>query len=49
MEEWVGQIWHKVISHSADTGNVNNRVFLSEIDGQLSTFFRGLGGGLVKP
>ncbi len=44
MEEHVGQLWHKLITHLADTEYPSARVQLSEVQKLVTIMFRALGG-----
>jgi len=49
MEEWVGKVWHKLITRSADTEHPQARVHLEEMRKTLGIVLRALSGdaGLV--
>jgi nitric oxide reductase NorD protein len=44
MEEWVGEIWHKMITRKANTEHLDAKVQLTDISSQLAPYFRALGG-----
>ncbi len=44
MEEFVGEIWHKLITRQARTDFENARVHLASLQPQLAPYFRALGG-----
>jgi len=44
MEEWVGEIWHNMITRRANTEYTEAQIQLSEISNQLAPYFRALGG-----
>ncbi|RDE22484.1 nitric oxide reductase activation protein NorD [Motiliproteus coralliicola] len=44
MEEFVGEIWHKLISRQANTDFANATVQLDPLQSQLATYYRALGG-----
>lgn len=44
MEEWVGEVWHKLITKRANTEYPEANVSLSAIATQLAPYFRALGG-----
>jgi len=44
MEEWVGELWHKMITRMADKRYPQAAVSLAEINHSLGIFFRALGG-----
>ncbi len=48
MEEFVGEIWHKLITRQSRTDFVEARVELAGLQSQLATYFRALGGAPGK-
>ncbi|HEY3326331.1 MAG TPA: VWA domain-containing protein [Novimethylophilus sp.] len=44
MEEYVGGLWHKLVTHAADRRHAQAAVTLDEIGKTASIFFRALGG-----
>ena len=44
MEEWVGELWHKMITRLADEHHPQAAVSLAEMRHGLGIFFRALGG-----
>ncbi len=44
MEEWVGEIWHKMITRKANTEHLDAKIKLTDITSQLAPYFRALGG-----
>ena len=44
MEEWVGELWHKMIMRVADTRYPQAAVKLTQVQTTLGVFFRALGG-----
>lgn len=44
MEEWVGEIWHNMITRRANTEHQEAQIKLSEVSAQLAPYFRALGG-----
>jgi nitric oxide reductase NorD protein len=44
MEEWVGELWHKMITRIADRRYPHASVSLAEVNSTLRIFFRALGG-----
>jgi nitric oxide reductase NorD protein len=44
MEEWVGELWHKMITRMADRRYPQASVSLAEVNNALGIFFRALGG-----
>ena len=48
MEEWVGEIWHNMITRRASTEHTEAQIQLSEISLQLAPYFRALGGAHHK-
>jgi len=44
MEEWVGELWHKMITRMADRRYPRASVSLTEVNNALGIFFRALGG-----
>lgn len=44
MEEWVGQIWHKMVSRAADSDYQQAAVRLEEVRQSVAMMFRALGG-----
>ena len=44
MEEWVGQLWHKLITRAADTRYPQAAVTLDEVSQRVGVLFRALGG-----
>jgi nitric oxide reductase NorD protein len=44
MEEWVGELWHKMITRIADKRYPHASVSLAEVNNTLAIFFRALGG-----
>ena len=44
MEEWVGELWHKMIMRMADRRYPQASVSLTEVNNALGIFFRALGG-----
>lgn len=48
MEEWIGEIWHKLISKKANTDHQMATIMLSELTDELALFYRANGGDLHK-
>jgi len=48
MEEFVGELWHKLITRQASTEFEAARVQLSDLRSQLAPYFRALGGDPAK-
>jgi nitric oxide reductase NorD protein len=48
MEEFVGSIWHRVITHHARADHDAARVHLPALRSQLATFYRAMGGDTGK-
>lgn len=48
MEEFVGELWHKLITRQAQTDFALAKVELATLQPQLATYFRALGGELGK-
>lgn len=44
MEEQVGELWHKLVTHLADTRFPQARVTLGEVETRVAVLFRALGG-----
>ncbi len=44
MEEWVGELWHKLVTRVADKQHADAAVYLDEISKTAAIFFRALGG-----
>ncbi|MEI8363006.1 MAG: VWA domain-containing protein [Betaproteobacteria bacterium] len=44
MEEYVGELWHKLVTHVADKPHIEAAVSLDEISKTAAIFFRALGG-----
>ncbi|SGZ10355.1 von Willebrand factor type A domain protein [Moritella viscosa] len=44
MEEWVGEVWHKLITKRANTEYPDASVSLNSVSSQLAPYFRALGG-----
>ncbi|MCK9503201.1 MAG: VWA domain-containing protein [Porticoccaceae bacterium] len=44
MEEFVGEIWHRIVSSKAQTDYDSAKVELAGLNQQLAPFYRGLGG-----
>lgn len=44
MEEYVGELWHKLISRAADNQHPEAAVFLHDMQKSLGIYFRALGG-----
>ena len=44
MEEWVGELWHKMNTRMADRRYPQASVSLTEVNNALGIFFRALGG-----
>jgi len=44
MEEFVGEIWHKIITRQAQTDFTQAKAEFVDLQGQLATYFRALGG-----
>jgi len=48
MEEWVGGIWHKYITHKASTEFEKAKVSFTDVNKSVGMVFRALGGDVVK-
>ncbi|GGB91049.1 hypothetical protein GCM10011352_16370 [Marinobacterium zhoushanense] len=48
MEEFVGAIWHRLVTRQSATDFADARVDLAELQPQLAPFYRGLGGAPGK-
>lgn len=46
MEEWVGQWWHRAITHLADRSHPQQQVTLTEMQRSLQLLFHAGGGGV---
>lgn len=44
MEEFIGEVWHKLISRQANTDFTSAEVELAPLQAQLATYYRALGG-----
>jgi nitric oxide reductase NorD protein len=44
MEEWVGQLWHKIVTRAADDHYPEAAVTLDEVSNRIGVLFRALGG-----
>lgn len=44
MEEWIGGLWHRMVTHAAAGHYPDAAVYLSEIDKHLGILYRALGG-----
>ncbi|MDH5786018.1 MAG: nitric oxide reductase, partial [Chromatiales bacterium] len=44
MEEWVGKVWHKLITRAAETRYPEEAVTLDEVSQRVGVLFRALGG-----
>ena len=44
MEEWVGQVWHKLITRSAPQEYPDAAIFLQDVQRSVALLFRALGG-----
>ncbi len=48
MEEFIGKVWHRLVSQTAQQEHDAARIHLSDISWPLTLFYRGLGGDSGK-